>query len=669
MLKRAAWDFHLADYPDRHFVRSLLHIIDFGCSIGFSGEEKLQISPNLKSARDFPDSITTDLNILVSENRVAGPFTLPPHPFFRVCPLGSVARKRAPNGKRRVINHLSYPEGDSINNGIPPSEAAIVYDRFEKAVEDVVKSGRGSLLAKLDLKDAFRHIPIRQADWHYMGYRWLEQFWNAIVLVFGIRSAPYIFNLFAEALHWIIDRHIPAHIRHYLDDFLTIFCPTTPLTTARNAVEWIMGLGSELGLQFQPAKTIWPTTCIDFLGLELDSEAMEARLPPDKLEYLHGALVTWRQKRFCQLLELQELIGFLQFASQVIPRSRSFIRRLIRFSTSFPHQFSIRRIPNSAKADVAWWSAFASHWNGVRLLNASRPIVVVHTDASGVKGIGGHLGKEWFATRVPRRYREKDIQVKEFYAILHAVLCWGGAWKGSHVVFHCDNQAVVDVLNTGTNRSDGTMHLMRTLQLLAAALDFSFTSFWISSEDNAVADAASRFMYTQLFKFAPHLNKTPTSTNPQITSMKRTVVTPAAWPSIFGTASPAAHAAPTPLGRNNSSSSSSSVPISKTKRADGCLQHQKRSLSGSRIWETGSSRRARSRHTSPLSGQCTLTTALLSKPARVSSSPASFVASNASTEHRLTASSPSRSKSCSPSPAFPIPSPVLQQPTSTRLSS
>jgi hypothetical protein len=75
---------------------------------------------------------------------------------------------------------------------------------FEHAVHDLRHLGHGALMAKLDLKEAFRHIPIRAADWHLLGIDWGSRFYYLLVLVFGLKSAPYIFNLFAEALHWII---------------------------------------------------------------------------------------------------------------------------------------------------------------------------------------------------------------------------------------------------------------------------------------------------------------------------------------------------------------------------------------------------------------------------------------------------------------------------------
>lgn len=253
-----------------------------GARIGFSGPVSIRASKNLSSA--FDDTVFMDaaVSTLVGNNQVHGPYPSPPLTNFRVSPLGSVTRKRNPD-KRRLINHLSWPKGISVNDGIPDSEAFIAYDMFERAVQDLKLSGPGSLMAKLDLKEAFRHVPICPEDWHQMGFSWRRQLYYCVVLTFGLRSAPYIFNLFAEALHWIIERHIPAMLRHYLDDFFLIFRPDFDPTLAQHAVEWVMGLGRSLGLCFQDAKTVWPSTCVEFLGLELDSVAMEARLPTAKI--------------------------------------------------------------------------------------------------------------------------------------------------------------------------------------------------------------------------------------------------------------------------------------------------------------------------------------------------------------------------------------------------
>ena len=123
-----------------------------------------------------------------------------------------------------------------MNDGIPDVEGSIKYESFESAVHLVCASGQGSLLANLDLRDAFSHIPVCLHDWHFLGFHWNTHIYFAIVLMFGIKMAPYIFNLFAEALHWIIIWHIPGNLCHYLDDFLPVFPPRDCPTIANNAL-------------------------------------------------------------------------------------------------------------------------------------------------------------------------------------------------------------------------------------------------------------------------------------------------------------------------------------------------------------------------------------------------------------------------------------------------
>jgi hypothetical protein len=56
-------------------------------------------------------------------------------------------------------------------------------------------------MMKRDLKAAFRHIPINPYDYWLLLFEWNGQFFVDTFLPFGLRTAPRIFNLFAEALH------------------------------------------------------------------------------------------------------------------------------------------------------------------------------------------------------------------------------------------------------------------------------------------------------------------------------------------------------------------------------------------------------------------------------------------------------------------------------------
>ena len=141
-------------------------------------------------------------------------------------------------------------------------------------------------------------------------------------------------------------------------------------------------MADSLGLCFQDSKVEGPTTCLEFLGIELDSHAMEACLPSRKLEFLSSLLPQWKSKTHCTLLELQELTGYLQFCSQVIPYSRAFLCSFFNFTSTFKSDFSHCRIPRSTRRDLEWWIMYSSSWKGIHFVALTHPVIHIYTDAS-----------------------------------------------------------------------------------------------------------------------------------------------------------------------------------------------------------------------------------------------------------------------------------------------
>jgi hypothetical protein len=128
-------------------------------------------------------------------------------------------------------------------------------------------------------------------------------------------------------------------------------------------------------------------TCVDYLGLILDTVKMEAQLPEDRknraLESIQDVLrpgtVTQKQ--------LQKLLGLLEFCAKVFPLGRPFLRCIWNM---FNKELSGRqRLTNSACQDLTWWAAFLPISSGVSMTQISRERVYIATDASGTKGIGG----------------------------------------------------------------------------------------------------------------------------------------------------------------------------------------------------------------------------------------------------------------------------------------
>lgn len=82
-----------------------------------------------------------------------------------------------------------------------------------------------------------------------------------------------------------------------------------------------------IGLLVEPEKDEGPATTISFLGIELDSMALEIRLPVDKLQRLKEALLEWKERKVGKRRELLSLIGLLSHACKVVRAGRSILHR------------------------------------------------------------------------------------------------------------------------------------------------------------------------------------------------------------------------------------------------------------------------------------------------------------------------------------------------------
>ena len=118
----------------------------------------------------------------------------------------------------RIILDLSSPRGQAVNDGIDQTEYSVHYSSFDEAIDLVRYLGKGSTMAKIDIKHAFRLCPVRPEDYQLLGMFWEGQYYIDTRLPFGGRSLPFIFNNFADALAWVVIFvcGIP-HVLHYLD--------------------------------------------------------------------------------------------------------------------------------------------------------------------------------------------------------------------------------------------------------------------------------------------------------------------------------------------------------------------------------------------------------------------------------------------------------------------
>ena len=93
---------------------------------------------------------------------------------------------------------MLHPKGKSENDGIP--KTSMTYIIIEDAIRSILTLGKGAFLAKIDVKHAFRLIPIHPVDRHTLAMEWKGGMYVNTYFSFGLRSTPKVFNISADLL-------------------------------------------------------------------------------------------------------------------------------------------------------------------------------------------------------------------------------------------------------------------------------------------------------------------------------------------------------------------------------------------------------------------------------------------------------------------------------------
>ena len=503
--------FFLAGY-DHSIVQFLSHGFTEGFLLHHEGPRYSCDAPNLLSAIQNPAIVDEKIAKELAAHRLAGPFSSPPFPDFRISPLGLVPKKT--EGEFRLIHHLSYPKGSSLNEGISEEHSSVSYATVEDAIRNIKMVGPGCFLAKTDIKNAFRIIPIHPQDYNLLGIFWRGCYYYDRCMPMGCSSSCKTFETFSTAIEWIAQQklHIP-HILHLLDDFL-IIAPTHSL--CKNQLDLFLMLCRYLGVPMAPEKTVGPATTLTFAGIELDTVLMEARLPQEKLDKCRHLIAGFLIRRKVTLKEIQSLTGLLNFACSVVVPGRAFLRRLIDLTIGIRDPSFKIRLSREVKADLLVWNDFLTEFNGRSIFLSDQWCnshqLKLYTDASGALGFGAIFGNHWCYGEWPASWHGRNIAFLEFYPIVLSLHLWGHEMTNSRILFFTDNEALVHVINKQSCCDKELMFFVRKMVLVCLSHNICFKAKHIPGVQNKLADSLSRLQLQTFKQLAPpcmHQHPTP----------------------------------------------------------------------------------------------------------------------------------------------------------------
>lgn len=500
---------YLAGYNEnsrKHLLSGFSH----GFRLHFQGPLEGSYSNNLFSASEHSNIVDLKLAKEIQAGRIMGPFATPPLHNLKISPLG-VIPKKVP-GEFRMIHHLSFPFGASVNDFIPPEFCSVHYATVDDAIRIIKRLGAGCTLAKTDVRSAFRIIPVHPLDYQLLGMQWKGRYYVDRCLPAGCASSCKTFEALSTAMEWVARSKLAIpNILHILDDFLIL---DTSHDACGAALQRFLHFGEDIGVPMAPEKTEGPSQVLQFAGIELDCINLEARLPLEKVSKILGAIRSMLPRKRVKLKELQSLIGLLNFACSVVTPGRVFIRRLINLTIGVRHAHYRIRVTTETKQDLRIWETFLDSFNGKSFFLeeawSTSHTMHFYTDAAQSSGYGLIFGKHWAYGTWPDAWKAHNICFLEFFPIVIALSTWCTELRNKRVLFFTDNESVVHVINKQTTKDTKMLVLLRTMVLICLRNNIFFRARHIQGVKNVLADSLSRLQVDKFQTLSCGMDPSPT---------------------------------------------------------------------------------------------------------------------------------------------------------------
>ena len=150
----------------------------------------------------------------------------------------------------RLISHLSFPSGSSVNDFIHEDFRRVKCSSFDKVVEMIWSLGRS---ATIGIRQAFRLLIINPADFDLMSIKFCDMYYVDKCLPFGCASSRQLCEPFSSFLHRLVQYTSGIEtLDHYLDDF--IFAWSESNNNCKILMDTFMNISSKLGVPIAEKK-------------------------------------------------------------------------------------------------------------------------------------------------------------------------------------------------------------------------------------------------------------------------------------------------------------------------------------------------------------------------------------------------------------------------------
>ena len=308
---------------------------------------------------------------------------------------------------------------------------------------------KGDYAFKLDLQDAYFHVPIHPSSRKYLRFAFENRVYQFQVLPFGLNTAPQIFTRLGHTVTAYLHRQ-GILVIPYLDDWL-IHHPDRQVLLRHQAL--LLDTLDLVGFILNRKKSeLDLTQDIQFLGIHLRLDLGKALLPESKAWEIVARARHLSSLEVLDYTQVSQLLGSLNWASGLIPLGRLYLRPLQRHfhSLGLTDRFTPPR-----RSDPLVLANLLRRWLDPRFLTSCRNpdprISGGLYDFHGrlQSGLGRpHGGFQDFGYLDPYR-PQAPHQLSSGYlkAVTFALQHWAPLLQGRQVMIATDNSTVVSYIN------------------------------------------------------------------------------------------------------------------------------------------------------------------------------------------------------------------------------
>ena len=450
------------------------------------------------------------MNVIIAKELAEGIISFSECKPHCVHSLGAVPKA---GGGIRPITDCSRPLGKSVNNFCEN----LINDFCFKSVDNVVEMlSSNEFMTVVDIKSAYRAVPIKEEHRKFQGFSWPvdgEPRWFVDNrLCFGLRLGPSYFNTISNFVHEILSKKFGLRIVNYLDDFIAIGSDFAQCLEAQNdIVETLRYLGFHVSYD----KLIGPSRSVVYLGIVIDSERMELRLPEGKLAKLISMLDKYLYAKCISKKELECLGGLLSHCAHIVKGGKIFSKSVYALYKKIVNSNSKHIIiPEIVKADLSWWRKLCKYFNGSKKVCKTVFPHAMVSDSS-FKGFGVYLGSDWAAgvwddsdsiplvtpcnhicfRPVYDLSAYNNINELEMWPIVVGLKRWAPSFKDQTVYVFTDNTQVMYMLINGGSTNEVCKRWIKEIFWICAIYNIDLLPRYINTKSNLVADTLSRIPY------------------------------------------------------------------------------------------------------------------------------------------------------------------------------